>query len=463
MITIILTFLTYGLGYQVEQSDFYQINSFYLPFFLIYLFVFHCFKDRIGIGTNLFSKWWGVQSQILFFVILGIFLRSILLFSIPNLSDDIYRFIWDGRLILNGINPFDHLPKYYIDNNIELEGISTELFNQINSPEYFTIYPPVAQFTFAFSCWLFPTSVLGSSIVMKLFLLCFEIGTLIIIIKLLKRFDLPQRNVLLYALNPLIIIEITGNLHFEGAMIFFFLLGVWLLVKVESKLSALTFFLSAVAMSFSIASKLLPLIFLPFLIKRMGWKKSIQYFSIVGVTLILLFLPLVSNTFLNNFGTSLNLYFQKFEFNASLYYLLRWIGFQVIGFNLIQVLGPVLAIITFSGVLWLSVFEKESSWQNIFQRCLFAICLYLFCTTTVHPWYVSLPVVLCIFTNFRFPILWSGLIMLTYINYSYPSYFENLWIVILEYFAVIGYLIYEISKNVKHSMIPVMVKTETPD
>jgi general stress protein CsbA len=53
--------------------------------------------------------------------------------------------------------------------------------------------------------------------------------------------------------------------------------------------------------------------------------------------------------------------------------------------------------------------------------------------------------------------------MLTYINYSYPSYFENLWIVILEYFAVIGYLIYEISKNVKHSMIPVMVKTETPD
>ena len=162
-------------------------------------------------------------------------------------------------------------------------------------------------------------------------------------------------------------------------MIFFFLLGIWLLVKGKSEISTLTFFLSALAMSFSIASKLLPLIFLPFLIKRLGWKNSIQYFLIIGITVALLFLPLINGAFLNNFGTSLNLYFQKFEFNASLYYVLRWIGFQILGFNLIYVLGPVLAVITFSGVLGLSIFEKESSWQNIFQKCLFAICLYLIC------------------------------------------------------------------------------------
>lgn len=442
----LLISLIYLLGYQTERNDFYQLITLYSIFFLTYLGVFY-------FSTS--------QKDLTFFIILALFLRLLLVFAIPNFSDDLYRFIWDGRLIMQGINPFDHLPSYYIENNSAIPGLTRDLYQQLNSPNYFTIYPPVNQIIFATAAWLFPDSIWGSSLVMKSFLLLFEMGSIFLIVDLLKQFQLPAKNVLLYALNPLIILEITGNIHFEGAMIFFLLLAIWL-IAVRKK-----WVLSAMAFALSVASKLLPLMFLPLLVRRIGknggdfiknrisfsnwfslnWKKIIPYFSIIGITLVLLFVPLINGVFISNFGESLNLYFQKFEFNGSLYYFFRWIGFQVKGYNIIGTLGPWLAIAAFTGILLITLLERETNWEKLFERMLFAVCCYLFCSATVHPWYVAMPIVFCLFTRFRFPILWSGLIYLTYINYSYNPYFENLWMVSIEYLFVFGYLVYELFRK----------------
>ncbi|MEM1322104.1 MAG: glycosyltransferase 87 family protein [Bacteroidota bacterium] len=424
--------LTIGLGYAVEQSDFPYIISMYALFFVAYIFIYKKATRQDG---------W-------FFIGLGIVLRASLLFGIPNLSDDIYRFVWDGRLLLNGINPFDHLPSYYIEQATMPEGITQNLYDQLNSPNYFTIYPPVCQAVFALSCWVFPHSILGSAILMKLFVFACEVGSLLLLVRLLPPFRSqsegpPPREVLLYALNPLIIIELCGNLHFEGPMIFFLLLALWCLQRQR-------YDWSAVAMALSIASKLLPLIFLPFLIQRLGWKKSLRYFIIVGALLLLFFLPLASGAFLANFGNSLDLYFRKFEFNASLYYLLRWVGFQLSGYNLIAFIGPGLALLVFINILVKAWREQNPHLSSLPLMMLFAICLYLSCTTTVHPWYASLPIVLCLFTRFRFPVLWSGLIVLTYINYSYAEYFENLWIVGIEYGLVVLFFWMEYTGRLKN-------------
>ncbi len=425
LLAIPLIALTVGLGFFVRQSDFVPIISQFGIFFILYILIY---------------KYTNEKSKIAFFIGVSILLRFILLFALPNLSDDVYRFIWDGRLLLNGHNPFDYLPSYYIENNISIPGINEALFNKLNSPEYFTIYPPVAQGIFALACWLFPNSIIGSAITMKVFLFLCEVSSLFFLMKLLAHFQLPAKNILLYALNPLIIIELCGNLHFEAAMIFFLLGAIYFLVKNRMTLSAFS-------MALSIASKLLPLMFLPFLIKRLGWKKSIQYFAMVGFVIVLLFFPLLSGAFLNNFGASLDLYFQKFEFNASIYYAIRWVGYQVVGYNWIQSAGPTLAVIVLLGILAMTILEINFDWKNLFEKMLFAICLYLVFATIVHPWYVSLPIVLCLFTRFRFPILWSGLIFLTYINYSYEEYFENLWMVGIEYVLVFSYLIYELTKT----------------
>lgn len=137
-------------------------------------------------------------------------------------------------------------------------------------------------------------------------------------------------------------------------------------------------------------------------------------------------------------------FLQKFEFNASIYYLFREFGYYWVGYNWIHQAGPFLAILVLLGISSMAFFEKNWNWKSLFDRMLFAICLYLALATIVHPWYVSLPIVMCLFTRFRFPILWSGLVFLTYINYSYSEYFENLWMVSIEYILVFGFLTYEL-------------------
>ncbi len=84
-----------------------------------------------------------------------------------------------------------------------------------------------------------------------------ELGSMILIWKLLKAWNLHSRNLMLYALNPLVIVEFAGNLHGEVFMVFFLLLSLWLLAIKRNWLSAGAFGLSA-------ATKLLPLMFLPF-------------------------------------------------------------------------------------------------------------------------------------------------------------------------------------------------------
>lgn len=426
VLAVIMLVCTLGLGFGVEQSSFNIIAPCYFLFFGAYFWVITRKEE-----TN-----------IAFWLLVTLALRIILLFAFPKLSDDIFRFVWDGRLWLAGYNPFDHLPSWYIEQGIAVEGLTPTLFEQLNSPDYYTIYPPVAQLSFTIACWLSPNSVWGTAFIMKLFLLLADVGSIAIIIRLLKHWSLPIKRVLWYALNPLLIIEMMGNLHFEGVMIFFVLLALWLLIKSR-------WAWSATAMALSIAAKLLPLMFLPFLIKRLGWKQSLKYFTVLGLVLIACWVPLLNAHFIENFGSSLDLYYRRFEFNASLYYIMRWWGFLMQGNNLIAFIGPIMAIIVLLVILLKTYRESGDNWLQLPALWLFSISFYLAYATTIHPWYVALPVVFSIFTKWRWPLLWSGLIWLTYINYSYPYYFENLWIVAFEYAAVGGFMYWEVRREQK--------------
>ena len=419
ILSLSLVSLTIGFGLLIGQNDFAELIFFYGFFFIVYLVI--C---RYTAGNRVVNILLG----------LALFLRLMLVFVMPNLSDDIYRFIWDGRLIINGISPFAELPSYYIDNEITLNGIDKNLFNQLNSPNYFTVYPPVPQSVFAWASFVFPKNVWGSMVVMKSVLLLFEAGTFFLLLKLLKHFSLPRKNVLLYALNPLIILDTFANVHFEIVMIFFVLFALWLLVKHK-------WVFSAFATSLAIASKLIPLMLLPFFIKKLGWKKAVGYFAIVGFATGLLFLPFFNFDTIKNLGNSLDLYFQRFEFNASVYYVFRYIGLRISGYNLIQVLGPVLAFVTAVSIFVMAFWKNKN--RKIPTLWLFAMTIFLLLATTVHPWYLSLAIALCVLTRFRYPIIWSGLIMLTYINYSYGEYHENLWLVALEYVLLFGFVWWE--------------------
>jgi len=202
--------------------------------------------------------------------------------------------------------------------------------------------------------------------------------------------------------------------------------------------------LSAIAYSFSIATKLIPLLFLPFLIRRLGWRRSLIYFLSAGITLVLLFAPFISRELIENIGASIDLYFQKFEFNASIYYIIRWIGFQVKGYNIIQSVGPWLALSVFLSVMILMLREKKITDRNLFFMMQWSLTIYLLLSTTVHPWYLTTLVMLSVFTEMRFAIVWSLMVILSYATYQTQPYDENLLLTSVEYFLVSGTIILEL-------------------
>jgi len=72
--------------------------------------------------------------------------------------------------------------------------------------------------------------------------------------------------------------------------------------------------------------------------------------------------------------------------------------------------------------------------------------VYFLFATTVHPWYLGTLVALATCTTFRFPMVWSGMAVLSYAAYQTPSYQENLWLVALEYGAVLAILATEVRR-----------------
>ncbi len=419
----LLLALTVYLGFWVERSQTLLLLSAYGLFFAGYTWVLlRSSRDDRN-----------------FYVGIGIALRVVLLFSIPNLSDDFYRFLWDGRLAAQGIHPFAHPPAFFMENATALRGITPELFQKLNSPEYHTVYPPVCQAVFWLAAKLFPESIAGGVFILKLFLFVCELGTLAVLAKFGEKSALPEKSpfphnlvVVAYALNPLILLEITGNCHFEGAMLFFLLAGIFALARRQITLAALFWALAT-------ASKLLPLLFLPIVWTHLGWRAGLRFVTLFAVFCAALFWPLLDLEVLTNMAGSLNLYFQQFAFNASAYYVLCEVVqvFAPPTLDVGRTLGPILGIVVFVGVLVLAFWKRKQTTQVFHQNLLLASTLYLALATTVHPWYIALPFGLGLLTSWRFSLVWTGAAFLSYSHYSGGDFQENYGLIVLEYGLVL--------------------------
>ena len=433
LLTVSLAFagLTVFLGYFAQRSDFYTFIEAYAASFGLYIWVIFFAQKQFALHHQRYLLW------------LGIGLRVLLLFSIPNLSDDYASFLWDGHLTVAGIHPFSHPPVYFMDHQIFPTGISAELFGKLNSQQYYTVYPPVCQVVFALAAWIFPTSELGGVVVMKLFLLACELGTIQLLRSgfreesnfdnFLKVVKVQKNAALAYALNPLLILEISGNCHFEGAMIFFLLAG--LVALQENKVAK-----GAIWWALATASKMLPIMFLPIVWRWLGWRKGWIFNIIFAVSCLLLFAPLLA--VLPNMLESLDLYFQQFQFNASIYYLVREVGYHKIGWDIGEFSGPALGGLTLLGIIVIALCTRSKS--SLAAALLFALLLYLSFSATVQPWYIAVPLALSFLTRWHFAIVWSGMAALSYSHYLGGGRQENYGLIGLEYGILWGFFLWEI-------------------
>tara|TARA_B100000795_G_scaffold74419_1_gene52760 strand:- start:18264 stop:19514 length:1251 start_codon:yes stop_codon:yes gene_type:complete len=388
----------------------------------------------------------------------GILFRLLFLPAIPNLSQDFYRFIWDGRLLNLGINPYVFTPQQL--SNADLPASSLTSLDAISNSSilikgmgglnasHYSNYPPINQLCFALAGLLAKGSILGSVIGLRILMILADIGILYFGKKLLEKLKLPARNIFWYFLNPFIIIELTGNLHFEGVMLLFLVWALYLLHKDK-------WFWAAILLGISVSVKLLPLLLLPLFYKYLApeglFKKGFwimkKFYWVVFGTIAITFAPFLSKVFLLNFGTTIGLWFQRFEFNASVYYIIRWIGFQSVGWNIIATVGLVLPLVVIACVIILTFFRKNQTTQQLITGLLFAVSIYFLLSTTVHPWYVATPLLLSVFTKYKFALVWSFMVFLSYAAYGAEGFNENLALVAIEYSVVIAVVLLELFQD----------------
>jgi hypothetical protein len=444
-----------SFGYDLERSNFIKLSLLYAAlFFLAY--------KIIQISKN---KFWLLAG-------FGLVFRLLFIVSVPNLSQDFYRFLWDGRVLLQGLNPYLFTPDMYMENSgLYFDKLgntvyqATELYKGMGAlnASHYSNYPPFNQLFFAIAAFFSGKSMLGSVVILRLFMILADVGILYFGSKLLKKLGRNPHNIFWYFLNPFIIIELTGNLHFEGVMLFFL---IWALYLLHQK----KWYWAAMLIGISISTKLIPLLFLPLcyryfvrdgLFEKGFWQ--LKKFSWVIISVVLLaFAPFLSAQFIENFSATLGLWFQEFEFNASIHYLIRWVGFKTYGWNLIETTSKILPGLVLLFVLMLSFFRKNTSLEQLITSMLFAISFYLLLSTTVHPWYIATPVLLSIFTTYKFPLVWSLMVMLSYSAYGAIDFQENLWLVAIEYILVIGMAVWEffiskrsnLSPKVRESVMP---------
>lgn len=381
-----------------------------------------------------FQKKWFSMKEI---VVIGILFRLLLLVLTPNLSDDVYRFIWDGKLWWEGIDAYAFLPSQLIKDNI----LSTELFAKLNSPDYYSIYPPLNQLIFNISAFF--DSTLVSIIVIRLFIIGAELGTLFLFAKLLKRYQKDVKLLILYAFNPLVIIELSGNLHFEAFVIFFLL---WAIYEYEK----MNIHMAAIATGLAISFKLLPLILLASFFRKIPFKQYLKFIFLSFFVAVLSFSPFFFSEAIQGILTSTSLYFKSFEFNASLYYVVREVGFDIKGYNIIDAAGPIMAALSLVGMVLFNVVASPK--MKLPERMLWTYSIYFLFATTVHPWYILPILVLGILSDYKFPILWTLTIFLSYWGYTETGYFEPLGLVSFEYISLLLCIVIECiqkAKNIK--------------
>ena len=406
------------LGYITTQDSFLSNFGFYTLAFGAYAGIM-VLKDRISFKTLILST---------------ILLHGVFILSIPTLSPDIYRFLWDGKLITQGIHPYGFIPSELVGNKgVEMTPYMHQLYANITdlSKANYSLYPTVNQVYFIIPAFL-TDDLLTAVVVMRLLLLATFLLGVYFIRKTLVLLNIPENQVFLFALNPLVIVEATGNLHFEAVMFSFLAIAFYFIVQHKWLLGAL-FFACAVNI------KLTPLLLLPFFLHYLGWIKSLKFYLstlfLSGVMMVILLWPSV----FVNFMQSIGLYFNNFEFNSSIYRVLINLLEPILTYNTTLIVGSVLSPLAMVCIVGLALYSLRKKKESIFVFMLMGYVLYLLFSSTIHPWYLIIPLGLSIYTGYRFMIYWSFVVMM---SYSFYALGNGVWLNVLIAIEYIGLLLW---------------------
>ena len=413
----------------------FRLHRFFAPFAEIgktgiqfYVFIFFILSVIYLISVYLVFKHQSFlahsKNMLLVMFSLAVIFRACLLPTDPAvLSKDMYRYIWDGRVQQNGINPYLHPPD--ADELKELR--DDKIYPSINRKSSPTLYPAGAQIFFRIFHMIAGESVSGYKSLMTLF----DVLNLFVLLALLRVYGFNDTRFIIYAWNPLVIFEIAYSGHLEGLTVFWMVLALYLNATRKPMLAV-------ASLAVSSAIKLYPALLLPALLNRGERLKGIFLFAAL---IVLLYLPF--------FGAGrkvlgfLPIYLQNpYEsFNLGLKYLMMHLLPQLNYYLLSKVF--LLGLIAAGLVVF---FKNKQSDQSIRYAYLLTGSLLVLMPASLHPWYVIILIpFLCFYPAVAW-LLFSCMVTLSYLKYVTPSGIMPISVLVLEYGTLIvllagGYMI----------------------
>ena len=367
--------------------------------------------------------------DVLIFTGLAVIVRLIFIDFFPVGSDDIYRYMWDGKIQFNGINPYIYMP-----NDPKLSFLHSNILPaKVNFPDMKTIYFPLSQWLFYVGYLLSGESIWGY----KLLLFITELITIYSMYILLEQSKIETKYLLFYVLCPLPIIQFAIDAHLDGLGFPLLLLSFFFYLK-EREIVA------AILLGLSLSIKPVGLVFIPILfLREKGIANKLKVSIIPLLTFFVQFLPYI---FKANPFESFIIYTENWTFNGFVFDILNFF-FQdnqrtrfICGLLLLISLIPL-------------YFSKKSIPDKIYYSALFMMIF----SPVVHPWYIAWIAVLLPLTQ-----KWSGifytalgsLTVFTVLNYQLNGIWKEYWTALfIEYLPVIILLYFELAKRKKLTTI----------
>ncbi len=363
---------------------------------------FGCVNSRFGLNAN----------RVL---ILGLILRLCLVPMPP--SDDMHRFLWEGKILGYGFNPFTLSPESPV-----LAHLRDANWGLVNHPDLPTLYPPLAQAVF----WLL--AKIGNSItVFKIGFLIFDILGFFALHSLLRKkfgpqsgfapapHDVGARILAVYFLNPLLIFEIAGHGHFESLPILLNLLFMGALLARKGWAPAL--------LGMGAMAKISSLALAPLVLLSMGWKRALIWGAALGTIVGGSLWAVGAFSVLGKFAT-------RFRFNTALPSLLDS-ALPFLSGDVRRNLS--MALFGLTCLVCLRVFRREAPER----QALWFMGLLLLFSPTLHPWYLLWALPFAALCQSRPWLLLTGTVLITYEVYGRAHvtghWHENPWLRLPEF------------------------------
>ncbi len=206
----------------------------------------------------------------------GLLLRLLLLPLPPTLSEDILRYLWDGKVITAGKNPYTLAP-----DAPELTALRDQRWEQMPHRQVPTVYPPVALLCFTFADQL-PSPLLT----LKILLVLADLLACWTLIQIARALELPAGRAAWYCWNPLVTLEIAGMGHVDALMVAFQVAAVYFLLRHNPRPRR-----AAGLAAGAVLAKLIPLISLPLLARHSLPRRA--FLAVSAIVLLLLTLPVL--------------------------------------------------------------------------------------------------------------------------------------------------------------------------